>query len=173
MKIETTVNFDMLDVTRYRSYQIRGVEDVKGVIQCRNLMIEFQLLRKVIVSYPDFPDQKPNEIITDRLNFIAADALMYQRDVNKYIKSLKGKVYVSTDDYNLFDNRTPVFFRPIWSFSGDNSGKVKCLENQFRLRPLNDKDIVVNNDLEVLWGTKKGKNPILDFLSKTTEKVNG
>ncbi len=175
-------------------YNIRkGAVSQKGPLQDVNLLsdivrnslnadsFELVLTRTVrITKHTQIPNQKPIIIDIDSTDLcvIVADKLTYPNDVRDLLVQRYNNTF-NFDKLNLPENK-PVYFSGVREIEelgeiNPNTGdRTTYTRRYIECRPLTDKDIIVNKDLNQIWPVATNKPPqqLLKLLKKRTELIH-
>lgn len=193
MKIEPHVHFvvKFVEPDNYDDGRIDNIEDLKNYIYCQGLgqkvSYALNVSRQVYFLVNDKGNyhmlQKCNgekgvkqDIITDSFTFIVADKLTYFEDLQKYL--LEEALSASCQDVVLknfawFDMKQPIFFTGRYEWNGSFLPDAHVKDRPLLCRPLTEKDIVLNKNLQQIFPKKTDKIPrgLVQLFKKTTEKI--
>jgi len=182
MKLEKSVSFKLFYNDENFNYYTCGYKNLCRFSKEISINIEKDPFKQIIRFCDTIPfyydcrdDKKTYEFILGRR--IYSNGCFCDKSL-KFIMSMTGKLmYPETIKDTLCV--------PAWFKGGKNIDNKSNLHRNIPVyieklddyhawcRPLNDKDIVVNADLNQIWPTKTKKPPIalVELLNKTTEKI--
>ena len=169
--------------------EVKDIEDLKNRVcyfsragLLSEVSCKFTVTRELNMFAGRYALQNTNggPIVADSFDFIVAKKLTYLKDLKNYVnENFKGQHLcdapqdVIFKNFSHFKQNQPIFFTGPYEYNGSFLPDAPLEERPLTCRPLTDKDIVVNTNLQQIWPKATGKTPnvLVELLNKTTDKI--
>ena len=202
MKIVSHVYFvlEMVEPAEHKYQEIISHIDNDGFVRLQRQVdyihllskvpCAFNLMRKVSLQTEDHHSLNlvdGADITTDSFKFIIANKVPYMADLRQYLsKNLekyssdnfitKGTEVcqeVHFKNFAQFSTKKPIFFTGPYEYNGTLLPDEPLKNRPLTVRPLTDKDIVLNKQLNQIWpiATNEPPKELVALLAKTKEEI--